>query len=469
MYRILFLLFVFVVMSGVSYAQLQLDPYPLKKTEDKNAAFSPSPEILQQLLADKAARDARAVKEAAQTEVQIKAPIEEHDPVQEHIHAVETITKTKIDEEIEQSEKTDMSKAHEFIDNVPPAQTAAKKAFESTKKVVASKEKAVSEIAPELVEVKEVDIPKELTIEAGPVPKRVNHAIDLDHVTVIVKDKGDKAFDPAGIVKFSDDVPKVADQYRDDVALTTDMVVHNGDQYQGAVNEVKTLDSEALDSFTPAQIQEQALSRGVQSRDEHVVVTRIVDELDEAVKPKPVSVDPQVVPQPMEVKQDKAAIEEFLEKEDVSIAEAPIIKTLESRDFAQEQGLGSLVVRDNIRVYFDEKNVQESWGKEHVQSVSTEAVTADKSVFEGWNAKAGDDVFQTLKAWTAVANVSLVWDSVFYPDILNDVHFTGAFEEAVSELLTDYEEMQAGVVATLYIDPKTGIKTLVVQSKDRLG
>lgn len=82
----------------------------------------------------------------------------------------------------------------------------------------------------------------------------------------------------------------------------------------------------------------------------------------------------------------------------------------------------------------------------------------------GWSAEAGESAYDVLKEWSDRAGVDLVWNSQFLVNVRNSVSFDGAYEEAVSALLEQYAGLYAGVEGTLYLDDRSGRKVLLIQT-----
>lgn len=81
-----------------------------------------------------------------------------------------------------------------------------------------------------------------------------------------------------------------------------------------------------------------------------------------------------------------------------------------------------------------------------------------------WMARKGESAYKTLAQWARNAGVDLIWNSQFLVDLHADIALTGSFEEAVQEVLLQYQGLNAGVHGSLFVDDVSGKKTLVIET-----
>lgn len=83
-----------------------------------------------------------------------------------------------------------------------------------------------------------------------------------------------------------------------------------------------------------------------------------------------------------------------------------------------------------------------------------------------YRAVRGADVRETLDFWSRDAGVALMWLPDWVADVRETVDVSNSYENAVQALLDQYGNINGGrVVGTLYVDPATKQKTLVVEHK----
>lgn len=81
-----------------------------------------------------------------------------------------------------------------------------------------------------------------------------------------------------------------------------------------------------------------------------------------------------------------------------------------------------------------------------------------------WSAQKGQSAYKILSQWSRNAGVDLIWNSQFLVDLHDDIQVSGAYEDAVQQLLMQYEGLNAGVHGSLFIDDVSGKKTLVIET-----
>lgn len=79
-----------------------------------------------------------------------------------------------------------------------------------------------------------------------------------------------------------------------------------------------------------------------------------------------------------------------------------------------------------------------------------------------WRAVRGADVHETLRFWSNDSDVNLIWRSDWALSIYDTLEIRGSYEEAVQALLDQYSGDNSGIVGTLYVDPATQKRTLVI-------
>ncbi len=81
-----------------------------------------------------------------------------------------------------------------------------------------------------------------------------------------------------------------------------------------------------------------------------------------------------------------------------------------------------------------------------------------------WDGFAGANLRETLEVWTQRAGVDLIWasyDSAY--SVRTSLSEAASFEQAVASLLGQYDDAQMRPVGSLYQDPDSGVRTLVVE------
>ncbi len=82
-----------------------------------------------------------------------------------------------------------------------------------------------------------------------------------------------------------------------------------------------------------------------------------------------------------------------------------------------------------------------------------------------WRAVRGADVYETLSFWSNDSEVQLVWAPEWSVPVYDTLEVQGSYEEAVQALLGQYYDQKSRIVGTLYIDPSTEKRTLVVENE----
>ena len=83
-----------------------------------------------------------------------------------------------------------------------------------------------------------------------------------------------------------------------------------------------------------------------------------------------------------------------------------------------------------------------------------------------WKALEGENIEQVLVKWASDAGVVLLWEDSSSFAVLAPLEVRGNFEQAVQQLLDQYQNNQVRPLATLHIDPDTHEKTMVVRVQD---
>ena len=91
------------------------------------------------------------------------------------------------------------------------------------------------------------------------------------------------------------------------------------------------------------------------------------------------------------------------------------------------------------------------------------AVSASSGMAALWEADRGAGTADVLKAWADREGVALIWAAGAGYQVTGPVHYQGPFEGAVVDLLDQYKDEKARLVADLHVDPQDGGRTLVVQ------
>lgn len=527
--------------ASSAHAQLKLNPYPVADSAQTEDVFRPSPEVLQQLLKQKAQRDEQAgsaakaiVVEDVVTEKVAPALAKAEGPVASHQGAVKAVTDEVIQKEIADADSNSAEDAQSYMRAVPEKTTPAKHAFMATQKAAPAVEPAPvveatasgTAAAPQVVTQVPVPEVEQDMATAHRQPTYLGargraHSLQLDHVTVIVNEPASAQLAPmprpviaaapapvpvSALAPAPQAIGAVPVQAATEQApivepmpvASPSMVVDRKAQLSPLDSEVAALDGQAYESFTPAQMQEKAMSRGVQTLDQHVVPPAI----DDAPKRLAATEDIQVNDLPdgrgmIESAKGNDAEADIVIIEDVDAVavvakgeteieaeltqlEDPLLQETMPQEVSSQDGadlspqkapVEGVKVSESQRVYYDEGNVKDIWGAHRMaqaQSMPQNLIPVLKEP-AAWQAQEGDDVYKTISEWAKQAGVDLIWDSAFFPDVHRDFTQSGAFEDAVSALLEDYKALNAGVLGTLYVDPASGVKTLVVQSKDRVS
>ncbi|QQR68543.1 MAG: TcpQ domain-containing protein [Alphaproteobacteria bacterium] len=82
-----------------------------------------------------------------------------------------------------------------------------------------------------------------------------------------------------------------------------------------------------------------------------------------------------------------------------------------------------------------------------------------------WGVTRGDTLRKTLDLWCQQANVELSWQADYDYPVKASAGFTGTFEDAVSKLISGFEDAQPVPYGRFYRDPGSGHAVLVVQTR----
>lgn len=83
-----------------------------------------------------------------------------------------------------------------------------------------------------------------------------------------------------------------------------------------------------------------------------------------------------------------------------------------------------------------------------------------------WKALEGENIEQVLAKWAADAGVVVLWEDSSAFAVLAPIEVRGSFEQAVQQLLDQYQNNQVRPLATLHVDPDTREKTMVVRVQE---
>ncbi len=242
-------------------------------------------------------------------------------------------------------------------------------------------------------------------------------------------------------------VPSNAVRYQD----TTDHVA----------NQVDRLDSKA--STQSADVQERRMIRSIIG-DAGKIVGQRGDDRAELIVPQAAKGDVEDITLPIAT-QETAEFE--ADEVVIQLDETPISpsQALNSAVVAEAQPLPKTKVREPVgpELVYSEQNLQSVQDREGEQ-VSAAALTLPKMIKAPWQALKGDSAYDVLRIWSRNAGVDLIWNSEFLVDVYKPVSISGPYETAVQTLLDQYKGLNAGVHGVLYVDEKSGRKTLVVQT-----
>lgn len=86
----------------------------------------------------------------------------------------------------------------------------------------------------------------------------------------------------------------------------------------------------------------------------------------------------------------------------------------------------------------------------------------DQPVSRDWRASEGQNIRDILETWSQEAGVKFVWEGRNQFAVLQTLDKNTTYENAVRELLDQYQKNEVRPVGQLHVDPATGERTLVV-------
>lgn len=253
---------------------------------------------------------------------------------------------------------------------------------------------------------------------------------------------------------------------------------------QPVAQRVTALDHEI--KSVPAQLQEQALMRGVQAQQ----ITLVSDPLDGVLDAKPVFA-PTLLPLVPTIDNSEVAAVALLAEADQILDESIARRNAEFRnDTVALPGGDNIpaapretIGRGNKIVYSEANLIDVITGISAAPAapvfvaavnapVSSEIPVADVAPISlvpldtgtFWSASAGENAYDVLMQWSRSAGVDLIWDSEFLVDVRDSVDVSGGYADAVTALLEQYQGLRAGVEGVLYVDDQSGRKTLLIQT-----
>lgn len=89
-------------------------------------------------------------------------------------------------------------------------------------------------------------------------------------------------------------------------------------------------------------------------------------------------------------------------------------------------------------------------------------VQAPQVTRPSWNANAGLSLQNVLAEWSRQENADLIWDTPANFNLMDGLNVQTSYESAVETVLAQYNAQSERPVGSLYINPETGQKTLVI-------
>jgi len=291
-------------------------------------------------------------------------------------------------------------------------------------------------------------------------------------------------------------VPPAAVSTPTSAPVVPKQVVTRADMLEPVKAHVADLDQAA--SSVPAQIQEEAMLRGLQMQGGSIVPDPLEGRVIDTVATMDKATGGGEIVQPVDYSTAREAgvptktAEELLNEADgilnnsienstVSkrerVAMAEPVSAAESLRMPSEELLADPLASqdDGNKVVYNEDNVrsvmQNAEGTEsalpemnvaHVDAVPPGGKPRSSS--GAWSADAGESAYQVLKEWSDRAGVDLIWDSQFLVNVRDGLSVDGGYEEAVAALLEQYSGLYAGVEGTLYLDDRSGRRVLHIQT-----
>ena len=128
-------------------------------------------------------------------------------------------------------------------------------------------------------------------------------------------------------------------------------------------------------------------------------------------------------------------------------------------------GAADVPVPEKPTGYHSQARISTSPGMtKQVEELGVDNPTTQPVVMQiNWNALEGSSVREVLEGWSSHANVELIWMGQSDFEVVNPFVMRSTFERAVQKLLDQYQDSHVRPVATLYVDPDTNKKTLVVR------
>lgn len=237
-------------------------------------------------------------------------------------------------------------------------------------------------------------------------------------------------------------------------------------------------DLDAKSETVPAMVQEQALKRGLQDQAGAIVPTIArPDSQKDAVADLAAKITAEN--EMLAARQEDMIAMQQDQEQDLVL---PVAPPQPVKDQEVMQQIASAQPQGQQQMNFEAASpqnpvppgVQDLGGKTYVspdnlneletEFVDITTVSMPQKITPKWVGEKGESAYKILSQWSRNAGVDLIWNSQFLVDLNTDIAVNGSYEEAVQELLSQYQGRSAGVHGSLFVDEVSGRKTLVIET-----